>query len=148
MTQSTRNPAADHARPFAITALDHVVLRVRDMDVSTAFYVDVLGCRVERERPDLGMVHLRAGASLVDLVEVNGPIGGTEPVDQARGNVAHFCLAIAPFDEAAIVSHLQRHGVSVLRPVGMRYGAGGQGPTLYLHDPDGNEVELKGPAPA
>lgn len=132
---------------FAVARLDHVVLRVRDLERSIAFYALVLGCRVDRRRDELGLVHLRAGASMIDLVAVGGPLGqpgGAAAGDTGR-NVDHVCLRVDPFDGAAILAHLRRHGVARSTEVQMNYGAEGHGPSLYLDDPDGNVVELKGP---
>ena len=130
-----------------ITGIDHVVVRVRDLDASLRFYRDALGCAVERRIDALGLVQLRAGASLIDLVPVDSPLGaagGGAPDDAAR-NVDHFAVAIASFDEAAPRAHLAAHGIAP-GDVGERYGAGGSGPSMYVRDPDGNTVELKGPA--
>ena len=126
--------------------IDHVVLRVADLERSLAFYVGVLGCVVERRIDTIGLVQLRAGASLIDLVPVAsllGKIGGAAPSKEGR-NLDHFCLRVEPFDEAAIRAHLGKHGVSA-GSVEQRYGAEGDGPSLYIADPDGNTVELKGP---
>ena len=123
---------------FTIKGLDHVVLRVADLDRAVRFYCEVLACREERRLESIPLVQLRAGASLSDLM----PADGTPEV--ARGNMDHFCLRIEPFDEAAWRAHLAAHGVEV-GEVARRYGAEGNGPSLYLQDPDGNTVELKGP---
>lgn len=135
--------------PFEMKHLDHVVLRVRDMDRSLAFYIETLGCQLERRRDDLGMIHLRAGASMIDLVDIAGPLGQQAggPADQNHRNVDHFCLRISPFREAEILAHLHALGVRA-EPAVTRYGAEGEGPSLYCFDPDGNQVELKGPPDA
>jgi catechol 2,3-dioxygenase-like lactoylglutathione lyase family enzyme len=135
-------------RPFDIQRIDHVVLRVTDIDRSRRFYVDVLGCRIARERPDLGLVHLRAGASMIDLVDVRGRLGqrGGDAAGETRRNVDHVCLRIEPFDEATIRAHLISHGIDVAEPASTNFGAEGDGPSLYIRDPDGNAIELKGPA--
>ena len=132
--------------PFALLGIDHVVLRVADLQRSLAFYVGALGCGIEKEQAELGLVQLRAGASLIDLVPLDGKLGkagGAGPGTEAR-NVDHFALEIAPFDEAAMRAHLTARGVAI-GEYGKRYGAKGNGPSLYLTDPDGNVVELKGP---
>ncbi|MFN3232312.1 MAG: VOC family protein [Alphaproteobacteria bacterium] len=129
--------------------LDHVVLRVSDVDRMIAFYVDVVGCSVDRVQEGLGLWQLRAGRSLIDLVDVTGTLGqlgGAAPGDAGR-NMDHFCLRIDPWDEATIVAHLEAHGVAV-SDTGQRYGAEGTGPSIYINDPEGNVVELKGPATA
>ena len=134
--------------PFAVQRLDHVVLRVRDLDRAEAFYRDLLGCEVVRRRDDLGLRHLHAGASMIDLVSVDGKLGargGAAAASEGR-NLDHLCLRIEPFDEAAIVAHLAAHGLAPHGPVANNFGAEGDGPSLYFDDPDGNSIELKGPA--
>src|SRR5580765_8699397 len=130
-----------------ILGLDHLVLRVRDARRMTRFYCEVLGCQVERVREELGLTHLRAGASMIDLVAVDGELGrkGGTPAGSEGRNVDHFCLRVEPFDAAALVSHLASHGVTA-GEVKQRFGAEGTGPSLYLTDPEGNVVELKGPS--
>lgn len=135
-------------RPFTVTRIDHVVFRVADLERSVAFYGAVLGCDVVKRRDDLGLVHLRAGASMIDLVAVSGPLGrtGGAAAGASGRNVDHLCLRVDPFDEAALVAHLQRHGVAPRGPATVNFGAEGDGPSLYFADPDGNAIELKGPA--
>jgi glyoxylase I family protein len=131
---------------FSILGLDHVVLRASNVPRMVRFYCEVLGCTVEKEREDLGLTQLRAGNSLIDLVAVDGPIGrkgGAAPGAEGR-NMDHLCLRIEPFDPGALTTHLIRHGV-VPGEIKPRYGADGTGPSLYLSDPEGNTVELKGP---
>ena len=132
--------------PFKLLQIDHVVLRVRHMAAIEAFYCDVLGCNVERRQEQIGLVQLRAGNSLIDLVDVAGKIGrmgGAAPAAEGR-NMDHLCLRADPFDRDAIVAHLQAHGARI-GEFGVRYGAEGEGPSQYLLDPEGNMVELKGP---
>lgn len=128
-----------------VTGVDHLVLRVKDLPAMLAFYVDVLGCPVERRNDDLGLVQLRAGASLIDLVPVDGRLGaqgGAAPGAEGR-NLDHFCLRIAGFDLETVRRHLEAHGVAVGES-GLRYGATGEGLSVYLSDPDGNGLELRG----
>ena len=129
-----------------IQGLDHVVLRVADLERSIAFYEAVLGLPVERRIDELGLVQLRAGHSLIDLVGIDTKLGqaGGGPVAPDGRNVDHFAIALARFDEPAIRAHLEAHGVEA-GDTGRRYGAKGYGPSIYIHDPDGNVVELKGP---
>ena len=133
-------------RVIALREIDHVVLRVVDLARVQAFYCDVLGCRVEREQRDIGLVQLRAGRSLVDLVPVDGQLGraGGAPPGREGRNLDHLCFRVDPFDETEIRSHLDAHGVAA-GEVAMRYGAEGRGPSIYIEDPEGNVVELKGP---
>ena len=123
---------------IAIRGLDHVVLRVADMPRALKFYGEVLGCREERRVESIGLVQLRAGASLIDLVP------GTPTAETSAHNMDHFCLRLDPFDEIAVRAHLAKHGVEA-GETAERYGAEGTGPSIYLTDPDGNVVELKGP---
>src|SRR5215510_14788881 len=129
-----------------IREIDHLVLRVVDQAAMERFYCDVLGCSVEKRQEAIGLVQLRAGSSIIDLVPVDGPLGragGAAPGREGR-NLDHFCFRVEPFDEVAIREQLQRHGVAA-GPVQSRYGAEGEGPSLYLSDPEGNVVELMGP---
>jgi catechol 2,3-dioxygenase-like lactoylglutathione lyase family enzyme len=128
--------------PFAVKGIDHIVLRVRALPRALVFYRDVLGCRVEREQPELGLTQLRAGRSLIDLVTLDGPLGQASPA-AAGPNVDHFCLALAPFSEADLSAWLEACGVAVTAPAS-RYGAEGEGRSFYIEDPDGNRIELKG----
>jgi glyoxylase I family protein len=130
-----------------IGEIDHVVLRAIDIAAMQRFYCEVLGCREERRQDEIGLVQLRAGASLIDLVAVDGKLGrhgGAAPGKEGH-NMDHLCLRVEDYDEAAILVHLKVHGVRV-GELGSRYGAQGEGPSIYLYDPQGNMVELKGPA--
>ena len=135
-------------RPFDVQRIDHLVLRVRDLSRSIVFSGDVLGCQVGRTREHLGLVHLRAGASMIDLVSVDGTLGarGGGPAGAEGRNVDHLCLRIEPFDEAALIAHLAGFGIAPAGPADTNFGAEGDGLSLYFHDPDGNTIELKGPA--
>ena len=132
--------------PFTIRGLDHVVLRVSDVERVERFYREVIGCSLERRQERIGLTQLRAGATLIDLVDIAGEIGrggGAAPGAEGR-NMEHFCLRIDPFDGDAIARHLRAHGVEP-GDVAPRFSADGEGPSLYLQDPEGNRVELKGP---
>lgn len=133
--------------PISIKAIDHVVLRVKDVDRAIRFYGEVLGCGVEWRRDDIGLTHLRAGASQIDLIDIASEVGrkGGAAPGKKRRNVDHFCLNMERFDEPAILAHLRKHGIEA-GEVKRRFGAEGNGPSIYIHDPEGNMVELKGPA--
>lgn len=129
-----------------IREIDHLVLRVVDLDRMLRFYCDVLGCTVERRVDAMGLVQLRAGRSLVDLVPVDGKLGragGAAPGKEGR-NLDHFCFRVEPFDAATIRNQLEAGGFAA-GEVQSRYGAEGEGPSMYVTDPEGNVVELKGP---
>ncbi|MDP3759378.1 MAG: VOC family protein [Ramlibacter sp.] len=130
---------------FRILQLDHVVLRVQDLATMLRFYTEVLGCTLERAQDELGLYQLRAGASLIDLVTVDGKLGraaGPAPNPEGR-NMDHFCLRIDPFEGEALRAWLSGRGADPGQVV-ERFGAEGEGPSLYLSDPEGNVVELKG----
>jgi catechol 2,3-dioxygenase-like lactoylglutathione lyase family enzyme len=134
------------ANPIRVEGFDHIVLRVRDKAAMLDFYTGVLGLTVDRDRPELGLTHIRAGRQMIDLVTLDGPLGrtgGAAPGAEGR-NLDHFALQVRPFDEAAIRAHLAARGVAVVEE-GQRYGADGDGFSLYVRDPEGNAVELKGP---
>lgn len=129
-----------------IRDIDHVVLRVSDPEAMRAFYCDVLGCSVAKVQERIGLVQLQAGRSMIDLVDVHGPLGkmgGDAPAKLGR-NMDHFCLRVEPFDGAAILAFLKTHGIDGGEVVD-RFGAEGDGPSIYIQDPEGNVVELKGP---
>jgi len=135
--------------PFTIQRIDHIVLRVADLQRSIDFYARVFGAEVVRHNQPLGLVHLRAGSSMIDLVDLQGELGrkGGGAAGAERRNVDHFCLRIEPFDEAALTDHLRACGLTVEKAA-RRFGAEGYGLSLYCFDPDGNQVELKGPSEA
>ncbi len=135
-----------NAPPFTLRKLDHVVLRVADLQKSLHFYRDVLGCTLDKVQEKIGLWQVRAGQSLIDLVPLSGPLGrmgGAAPGREGR-NLDHFALQIEPFDHVAIRDHLSAHDIAIT-DAGQRYGAEGTGPSIYILDPDGNTVELKGP---
>jgi glyoxylase I family protein len=131
---------AEHS-PIRIREIDHVVLRTRDPQRLLSFYCELLGCTVEKVQEQFGLTQLRAGRSLIDLVQVRDDETDAEDIG---ANMDHFCLRVEPFDADAIRDFLRRHDVEP-GELASRYGAEGQGPSLYVLDPDGNTVELKGP---
>jgi glyoxylase I family protein len=135
-TLATRAKSPAQSAP-QVMGLDHVVLRVADIDRAIAFYEAVLGLHVERRLAEIGLVQLRAGNSMIDLVP------RTEDEDDGR-NMDHFAVRIAEMDVPQLTAHLKRHGIDA-GEVRRRYGAEGYGSSIYITDPDGNTVELKGP---
>lgn len=130
---------------ITIQAIDHVVLRVVDLDRMTRFYTDILGARLEKVQAEIGLWQLRVGSALIDLVPVDGKLGaagGAAPGVEGR-NVDHICFRVLPWDGDAILGHLAAHGIH--GEIASRYGAEGEGPSIYLADPEGNMLELKGP---
>jgi len=131
--------------PFELEGIDHVVLLVRDMAEARHFYEQVLGCTVDRALPEYGMLQLRAGASLIDLVDIGSRQGewGRPEVEGGR-NMDHVCISTGPCAEPDMRAHLARHGIAIVEQ-GIRYGAKGDGMSFYIRDPSGNQIELKGP---
>lgn len=128
-----------------LLGIDHVVIRARDPVAMERFYVEVLGCTVERRQDNVGLVQLRAGAQLIDLVDVAGRLGrkgGSAPGLDGH-NMDHLCLRVIDFDIDTVRAHLDSHGVSV-GDIGSRHGSTGEAVSLYLSDPEGNGLELRG----
>ena len=131
--------------PFALTGIDHVVLLVRDMAEAQHFYEQVLGCSVDRALPEFGMLQLRAGASLIDLVDIGSREGEwARPEIEGGRNLDHVCISTGPCAEQTMRAHLAHHGIAIVEE-GIRYGADGNGMSFYIRDPSGNQIELKSP---
>jgi glyoxylase I family protein len=125
------------------------VLRVTGLNRSIEVYNRLLGCVVLKENPDRGLVHLKAGAFVIDLVSIDGPIGkqgGAAAGDEGR-NMDHLCLRIEPFIEHEVLAHLERHAVPRSSVAKLQFGAEGDGPAVHFKNPDGNIIELKGKLP-
>jgi glyoxylase I family protein len=130
---------------ITIEAIDHVVFRVTAVAKVSDFYIGVLGARWEKKQDDIGLYQLRVGSALVDLVPIDGKLGrmgGAAPGSEGR-NVDHVCFRVMPWDGEAILAHLLDHNIET--EIVRRYGAQGDGPSIYLSDPEGNNLELKGP---
>ena len=129
-----------------VIGLDHIVLRVKDLNLSMNWYKRILGCTEERSVPDFGLYQLRLGTALIDLVPVNGKLGksGGGAPGKYKRNMDHFAVQLIEFDEAKIHAQLRRYGVDP-SSIERRYGSLGHGPSMYVYDPDGNTIELKGP---
>ncbi|PZN29866.1 MAG: VOC family virulence protein [Proteobacteria bacterium] len=131
---------------FQVKHIDHIVLRVTDVRAMLDFYIGVLGCTLEKVQEEPGLWQVRAGRSLIDLVPVDGRLGrlgGAAPGREGR-NLDHLCLRVEPFDAEHILAELRAKGCEP-GEVESRYGAEGEGPSIYVTDPEGNVVELKGP---
>jgi glyoxylase I family protein len=123
--------------PLKVAELDHVVLRCRDQNRALDFYTRILGLREERRIEQIGLIQLRAGRSMIDLVPA------THPRAEDGLNVDHICLAVEARDLNEVTRYLRELSVEVIGEPAMRYGAHGAGLSIYIRDPEGNVVELK-----
>ena len=145
MTLENYTAVMQREHPIHLQSIDHVVIRVLNLDQMIAFYCDVLGCQLERGPGEAKLAQLRAGLALVDLVDANGPLGrkGGGVPDHKAPNMDHLCLQLSDWNPDAIRKHLKENNVD-FGEIASRYGALGNGPSLYLRDPEGNTIELKG----
>lgn len=126
---------------WRVSGVDHIAINVRDLERMIAFYRDVLGCAVEHRQDALGLVHLRAGSILIDLIDRSGPLGPPE-ADEGGHNLNHICLRVDDFDADRMRDDLAARGVDV-QSIRERYGSTGVARTLYFRDPEGNGLELR-----
>lgn len=131
--------------PFSLVGIDHVVFIVDDMDAALDWYRRVLGCEIGYSYPALGMEQVWAGAALIVLWDITHPggAGAVPPVAGGR-NVDHVCIATSAFAPEAMRAHLAREGVEIEREA-VHGGARGMGFSIYIRDPFGNKLEIKGP---
>ncbi len=133
--------------PFVLKGIDHLLLLVSGMRQALTFYCDVLGCRIESELQEYGMVQLRVGGALIDLVDIDASEGHwARPEVNGGRNVDHVCIAVAAYDERQLRNHLADHDVKIIEE-GLHGGARGNSLSIYFRDPSGNTIELKGPPP-
>jgi glyoxylase I family protein len=123
--------------PIKVAEIDHVVLRCRDQARMLEFYSRILGLKEERRVDQIGLIQLRAGVSMIDLVPA------TDARVESGINVDHFCLGIETFNLEQALGYLRDNSVEVIGEPAMRYGARGMGRSIYMRDPEGNVVELK-----
>lgn len=135
--------------PFSVLAIDHIVLRCRDVPGMLAFYCEGLGFEVAKRNEPLGLVHLRSHAAMVDLISLDGPLGraGGAGAGAEGRNMDHLCLRVEPFDVDALTRHFEALGVTPAE-LRTRFGGQGDGPSFYISDPEGNRVEIKAAAPS
>lgn len=129
-----------------IKGLDHVVIRTANLEAMLAFYNDVLGCKLEHGFKERGLYQLRAGAALIDLIDVEAELGKQGgPAPERNGhNMDHYCVTLEAWDEAEIRAVFDRYNVDAAETK-WRNGAAGKTPSIFIRDADGNRVELKGP---
>ena len=162
------------ATPFKISKLDHLVIRCKHFQETFDFYTNILGCTIDQPE-DVGrfggsLTHLRAGSALIDLLSYDEShltdegkettmkfhSGGkgtdakilsevSSKVSSSHSTLDHVCLRVDPFDEGSIREFMEANNVPIVSS-GQRKGAEGIGPSIYISDPEGNVVELKGPS--
>jgi catechol 2,3-dioxygenase-like lactoylglutathione lyase family enzyme len=123
--------------PLKVAELDHVVLRCRDQNRAYDFYTRILGLSEERRIAQIGLIQLRAGRSMIDLIPAD------DPRVEAGLNIDHVCIGIETRDLNEVVRYLRERSVVVMGEPAMRFGARGQGLSIYVRDPEGNVLELK-----
>lgn len=126
------------SHPLRLQGIDHVVLKVTDIERALSFYTGVLGMSLERVIEDLGIHQLRCGRNLIDLVAC----AAHELAPPATRGMEHLCLRVEA-DSATIRAHLAAHGVALAAGPVEVYGATGFGTSVYVLDPDGHRLELK-----
>lgn len=132
---------------FKIKRLDHLVIRTQNIKEMISFYCFVLGYKMQRDNlKESGLIELNAGESMIDLFDIsNSNLNNDKKLecDKDIKNLDHFCILLDEFDETEIKVHLKSFGVD-FGDIEMNYGSSGYGPSLYIFDPDGNKIELKG----
>lgn len=131
--------------PFNVVGLDHVVILVTDMQKALDFYQGILGLPHGYAFPDIAMEQLWVGTELLVLIDISTPkgAGAIPPVSGGR-NMDHFCISLVPYDKDALRAYLVDQGVEIVNEA-FHSGARGMGEAIYVLDPFGNKVELKGP---
>lgn len=129
--------------PINVFGIDHVVLLVDDLQGMSEWYQTVLGCTVAKTNDRFQMIHLDAGSALIDLVDRKGPLGNSATPKNTDTKMEHICLGLVDFDVPAIEDHLSSHGVAISTGIGVRYGKGGYGESLYFSDPEGTRIEIR-----
>lgn len=137
--------ATDSAVKLKIVELDHIVIRVKDIERAIQFYTEILGLephRVEEyRRGELPFPCARVNSdTIIDLK----PWPDEEPVRDGRRNLDHYCLVVEPTDMAKLAEQLREQGVTVNvgEPV-ERSGARGMATSIYIEDWEGNQIELR-----
>jgi len=130
---------------FKIKRLDHLVIKTTNIKEMMSFYCFILGYKIQRDSlKETGLLELSAGESMIDLFDSKHESNLNRLSGESKNNnIDHFCILLDNFDETDIKVHLKSFGVACSE-IEMNYGSSGYGPSVYIHDPDGNKVELKG----
>ena len=127
-----------------ITEMDHIVLRVKDVEESLRFYTEILGMGSER------VDQWRAGEIRFPSARINADTiidffgSDQEPIGkEGVKNQDHYCMVIEKTDMEALKARFEAIGVDIQAGPGKRWGSHGDGISLYIYDPDNNVVELR-----
>lgn len=132
---------------FKITALDHIVLNVGDIDRAWQFYTGVLGLKGERvelfRAGKVGFPSVRIDdATIIDLFP-RQTSDGRSVSEKVDGNLNHVCLVVDAGDFAGVIEELKKNQIAIRAGPVSRWGARGQATSVYFLDPDGNEIEIR-----
>ncbi|HEY2991057.1 MAG TPA: VOC family protein [Candidatus Binatia bacterium] len=135
-------------KPITIRELDHIVLNVSEIDRALDFYANVLGLKIERldefRAGKIGFPSARINEhTIIDLFPSKDKAESCESGKKAPANLNHFCLVVEKEDFSGIVDYLKGHGVAILNGPISRWGARGRAMSVYFHDPDDNEIEIR-----
>ena len=172
-SSSTTSSTSSTGPPFRLQRIDHIVIRCRDFPRMFDFYHRILGCTIDEPRDEYvnrfggALTHLRAGSCYIDLLAYDtnhltdegreaakrmhgGGVGlGDKNLEDVQlssesSTLDHLCLRVDPFDQQQMQSYLEGENVHIVAMGDRRLGADGVGPSVYVSDPEGNVIELKG----
>jgi catechol 2,3-dioxygenase-like lactoylglutathione lyase family enzyme len=131
---------------FTVTGMDHIVLNVRDMATVLDFYINVLGLPGERldefHQGKVSFPSVRINEhTLIDLFPM--PHGAEAATPGGAFDLNHFCLVIEKTNMPDVIAHLEQHGVPILQGPVTRWGAHGNGTSIYLQDPEKRQIEIR-----
>ena len=145
MSTQTENASSSKVQPLVkITEMDHIVLRVKDVETSLKFYTETLGLKPERiEEWRAGKIRFPSARINADTI-IDLFASDQEPIDKdGVKNQDHYCMVIEKTDMEELKSKFEAMGVGIQAGPGQRWGSHGDGTSLYVYDPDDNVVELR-----
>ena len=145
MATRTEKISQSQTQPLVkITELDHIVLRVSDVETSLQFYTQVLGLQAERvEQWRAGEIRFPSARLNADTI-IDFFAADQEPIGrEGAKNQDHYCMVIEPTDMEELKTKFEALGVDIQAGPGKRWGSHGDGISLYIYDPDDNVVELR-----
>ena len=145
MSTQTENASSSKVQPLVkITEMDHIVLRVKDVETSLKFYTETLGLKPERiEEWRAGKIRFPSARINADTI-IDLFASDQEPIDKdGVKNQDHYCMVIEKTDMEELKSKFEEMGVGIQAGPGQRWGSHGDGTSLYIYDPDYNVVELR-----